>query len=108
MFMAPARSSLVRDVYKRQLQKSHQLGGRLLIEGLAIAEVPGLRIEAILAAMGTTGDKQGHADPRPVGHIHIFDVSIIPVSYTHLGIILRRWNGSLANGIVFSISQFGS
>ena len=58
-------------------QRLEDLTGLGLGEGLAVGEVPGLRVEALRAGVGAAGDKQGDPDARPVGHIDGTDVSVV-------------------------------
>ena len=50
---------------------------RLVGEGPAVAEVPGLGLEAVGAVVGAAGDEQRHPDSGSVGDITFFQGSVV-------------------------------
>ena len=65
----PADVGPVQGLQKRLLG----LGGK----GLAVAEVPGLGLEAALAAVGAARDKEGHPHPGAVGDVAGLDAAVV-------------------------------
>ena len=65
----PADVGAVQGLQKRLLG----LGGK----GLAVAEVPGLGLEAALAAVGAARDKEGHPHPGAVGDVAGLDAAVV-------------------------------
>ena len=72
---------------REHLQQSLlRFGGK----GLTVVERPGLRLKAVFAAVGAAGDEKRHADALAVGNVAVFDLSVVPVSYTHLDVYKRQ------------------
>ena len=59
------------------VQLSEDLGLRLVGEFPAIAEIPGLGLEAVGAVVGAAGYEQRDADACSVGNIVFFQLSVI-------------------------------
>ena len=60
------------------LQKLQNVVDGALVKGLAVAEVPGLLVEAAGTAVGAAGDKEAHPDAGAVGNVPGLDGRIIP------------------------------
>ena len=58
-------------------QQAQNIVLRLPGKGLAVAEVPGLGLEAAGAAVGTAGDKEGDPHPLAVGNVAVFNVAVV-------------------------------
>ena len=56
-------------------------------EGLAVAEIPGLGLEAVFAVVGAAGDEQRHPDAFAIGNVAVFD---LPVMHRHSGPFRRK------------------
>ena len=59
------------------VQLPENLRLRLVGEGPAVAEVPGLGLEAVGAVVGAAGDEQRHPHPGSVGDITFFQGSVV-------------------------------
>ena len=59
------------------VQLPEDLRLRLVGEGPAVAEVPGLGLEAVGAVVGAAGDEQRHPDSGSVGDITFFQGSVV-------------------------------
>ena len=59
---------------REHLQQSLlRFGGK----GLTVVKRPGLRLEAVFAAVGAAGDEKRHADALAVGNVVVFDLSVV-------------------------------
>ena len=59
---------------REHLQQSLlRFGGK----GLTVVKRPGLRLEAVFAAVGAAGDEKRHADALAVGDVAVFDLSVV-------------------------------
>ena len=71
----PAQQGQAVDVAGGQEGKEVVL--RLSGEGLTVGEIPGLGLEAVLAAVGTAGDKQADPNSLAVGNVAVFDLAVV-------------------------------